>query len=430
MATRPQDPVRRKAARDTAMIPTSWFRWRRRNEMPPRSVFFYRNSYYHFYYLARALRARGWDAVSVSLDDPKGSFAMHFHGEDMNLYHPREEKMRRTTERFFKLAKTRFQIMHFSGDHCMSFFGDNFDSDNPQDIVEWKALGKTLAYTVSGCNSGITPTSLAKWSQLESTIPVCRKCPWESKPRVCSDERSIRWGEKVKKYCDLVFSETLPPLDYMAIPSVIRDPVTVCLDTEVWRPNLQIPSKFKIERQENEFTVYHGVGNYEARLRDGKNIKGTSYIKDAIDRLNSEGHRVRWIFATDVANKDVRFLQSQADVVIDQLNVGMYGASAREGMMLGKPVICYIHKSLREGPQKLDVFRNCPLIPATEESIYEVLKNLVQNRNQLAEIGSASRAFAVKWHGAEECAERYEKIMDRLHAERTLAVQREREMQI
>lgn len=31
-----------------------------------RSVVFLHNSYYHFYYLAQALRRRGWDAVTVT----------------------------------------------------------------------------------------------------------------------------------------------------------------------------------------------------------------------------------------------------------------------------------------------------------------------------------------------------------------------------
>src|SRR5437867_11446411 len=45
-----------------------------------RSVVFLHNSYYHFYYLAQALRRRGWDAITVSLEDPHGPQALYYHG--------------------------------------------------------------------------------------------------------------------------------------------------------------------------------------------------------------------------------------------------------------------------------------------------------------------------------------------------------------
>ena len=57
-----------------------------RRALPRRSVVFLHNSYYHFYYLARALRKRGWDAVTVSLEDPTGPNALYYHGEDLNLF--------------------------------------------------------------------------------------------------------------------------------------------------------------------------------------------------------------------------------------------------------------------------------------------------------------------------------------------------------
>src|SRR5215467_7308132 len=51
-----------------------------------RNVLFLHNSYYHFYYLARALRRRGWDAIVVSLEDLNGPNARYYHAEDVNLF--------------------------------------------------------------------------------------------------------------------------------------------------------------------------------------------------------------------------------------------------------------------------------------------------------------------------------------------------------
>src|SRR5438105_4953404 len=60
----------------------------RQSQETRRSVVFLNNSYYHFYYLAQALRRRGWDAVTVSLEAPDGPQSYFYHGEDVNLYSP------------------------------------------------------------------------------------------------------------------------------------------------------------------------------------------------------------------------------------------------------------------------------------------------------------------------------------------------------
>jgi hypothetical protein len=40
-----------------------------------RSVLFLHQSYYHYYYLAKALRKRGWDAIAVSVENPNSGVA-------------------------------------------------------------------------------------------------------------------------------------------------------------------------------------------------------------------------------------------------------------------------------------------------------------------------------------------------------------------
>ena len=92
-----------------------------------RSVVFLYNSYYHFYYLAKALRKRGWDAVSVSYEDPiNGPNVNYYHGEDINLFSPDPIKFRKNIEKFYKMALYRFSLLHFAGDGLLSFFPENW----------------------------------------------------------------------------------------------------------------------------------------------------------------------------------------------------------------------------------------------------------------------------------------------------------------
>jgi len=376
-----------------------------------RSVVFLGHSYYHFYYLAQALRRRGWDAVSVSLEDPNGLNANYYHGEDVNLFSSDPERLRRNIEGFFAEAVERFDLLHFAGDGLLSFFPENWGSEKPADIIRWRARGRKIAYTISGCNSGVAQSSVARWSALGGNV-VCDKCVWQLRPDVCNDEKNLAWGRKVDTYCDVTFTEGFPALDYQNTSKCVREPTTMCLDPAFWRPDLEVPNHLKIERRGQELMVYHSFGNYESRARDGRDIKGTGAVIAAIERLQSEGIPVRLVFVTTVRNTEVRFLQVQADVIVDQLNYGRYGAGAREGMMLGKPTVCYINPNEVTSSAALPWLREVPLVSATEETIYEVLRDLLVDEERRRKIGQAGRAYARKWHSADACAERYEAIYD------------------
>jgi hypothetical protein len=382
-----------------------------------RNVLFLNNSYYHFFYLAQALRRRGWDAVTASTEDPKGPNALYYHGEDVNLWDADPTHFRRNIEEFYVDALQRFNFLHFAGDGVLTFFREDWQAEEPWEILEWRRRGHKIAYTISGCNSGVAQSTVARWSARGGSV-VCEKCPWQLTPEVCNDTKNLAWGRKVDRYCDVIFTEGSPSLDYQASHKAVREPTTMCLDPEVWRPDLEIPDHLKISRGNNELLVYHAFGNHHLRTSNGRNIKGTGAIQAAVERLRAEGMAVRLIFVTGVKNTEVRYLQLQADVVVDQLNYGRYGATAREAMMLGRPTICYINRNEPDPGDVLLSTREVPLVSATEETVYEVLHGLLGDPERRRLLGVAGRAFAMKWHSANACAERYEAIYDSVMSQR------------
>lgn len=381
---------------------------------PARNVLFLHNSYYHFYYLARALRRRGWRALSVSIEDPNGVNAHYYHGEDINLHDADPLQRAANIEALYAFAKSHFDLMHFAGDGIMSFFPANFGLADPPDIVDWKQLGKRLAYTISGCNSATAQSSVAAWSRQQNGLSMCDNCPWQGRPEVCSDERNLAWGVQVNRYCDLVFSELQPSLDYLSSRhvNVVRGPVTMVVDEEFWRPDLPIPAPFVVAREPGEVLVYHAFGNYDARGMDGRNIKGTPAIVAAVERLRAEGLPVRLMFLTNVPNETVRYYQAQADIVVDQLWAGSWGANGRESMMLGKPVVGFLHVSEQDPADILEAIATSPIVNATVDTIYAVLKDLVQDPARRAALGARSREYALAWHSATAGAARYELAYD------------------
>ena len=109
-------------------------------------------------------------------------------------------------------------------------------------------------------------------------------------------------------------------MDERTGPNFVRGPVVTMLDSDMWRPDLPVPPALKIDRLPGELVVYHAVGNYELRRASGRDIKGTGATLAAVERLKLEGFPLKLIFATKVPSSEVRFLQVQADVIVDQLN--------------------------------------------------------------------------------------------------------------
>lgn len=377
-----------------------------------RSVLFVHNSYYHFLYLAQALRKRGWDAAVVSIDDHNAASAKFFHGEDVNLFSQNWQEYQHRLYDLRRVILHRFRMVHFSGMHLMSLFPQNFGSGInpgiPWDILEFKGAGIKLGYTISGCYDGI------KQSEFRRHTGVCNKCVWEFYPEVCSDHRNGAWADNLTRMCDLIACEEDYALGYRMSERAFREPLTMALNPEIWNPHLDVPPSMRLDKERDEILVLHGFGNKVERTRHGRDIKGSGAINAAVERLRSEGHKVRLIAPIDVPSKDMRFLQVQADIVVDQLNYGRYGAQARESMMLGKPTICHIDPRQGEGVPSLRCLAECPLVEADENSIYFVLKRLISSPQERYRIGQLSRAYAMKWHSADACADRFEKVYDRI----------------
>jgi glycosyltransferase involved in cell wall biosynthesis len=78
--------------------------------------------------------------------------------------------------------------------------------------------------------------------------------------------------------------------------------------------------------------------------------------------------------------------------------------------------VCHINKKERMGELKLQSIETCPLVSADESSVYAVLRELLTNKERRAEVGRASRQFALRWHSADSCATRFEEAYDSLFA--------------
>jgi hypothetical protein len=379
-----------------------------------RSALFINNSYYQFKYLSSALRARGWDALSVSFEAPDSPSRQFYHGEDLTVFDADPEVMITRIRKLLQDVPERFGAVHFYGQGLATLFpGFSEHSPTPRlipwDFLELRRHNVIIGYTPSGCLDGATQSSIRT-----QTDGVCGRCIWELHPEVCSDTQNRAWARKLAALCDVITLEGDHAVDDRVGPKYVKRPVTTALDPEVWQPELSIPEEHRIIRRPEEVLVYHAFGNAKLRQGHNRDIKGSRAVSEAVDRLQKDGMPVRMFFATDLPSKDVRYYQVQADIIIDQLNYGRFGANAREALMLGKPLVTRIIP--QQGPGLPDYYPllDSPAVNATEETVYDVLRGLIGSPQRRQTMGAIGREYALKWHSAPACAARYERMIERI----------------
>lgn len=143
--------------------------------------------------------------------------------------------------------------------------------------------------------------------------------------------------------------------------------------------------------------------------------KGTEFLLDAVDRLRAEGHDVELTLIEKMPNDRAIEVIAQADIFVDQLIFG-YALAALEGMALGKVVITGFEW---DGPEYLAFRRysfldECPAVPASPETIYGVLADLIARRAEWPEIGARTRAFAERRHSDAFVGDLFEQIYRRI----------------
>lgn len=381
-----------------------------------RSALFLHNNYYHFNCLAEALKKRGWDAMTVSVASPDNPDQQFFFGEDLNLWDDdptlRDDKIRR----FLASAPERFGAMHFYGLGSSSFFPDEFENSPspeklPWDMLELRRHRMLIGYMAAGC------LDVARQSDIRRISGgVCASCVWENEPKVCSDTRNAAWIDRIESLCDWIALDGDWVVANRTGTKYVRGAVITALDANAWKPDLVPKPDMVVPKAKDEILIYHAVGNTESRKKGRRDIKGTQAVFDAVAHLKREGLPVRLMFFSKVPSRDIKNYQVQADIVVDQLRYGRYGANAREAMMLGRPVVGYLDGRVEGSGEPLRQIAECPIVRADPGTIKDVLRDLVLDADKRSEAGRASREFAVRWHAAEACAERYEKIIDRLRS--------------
>lgn len=266
-----------------------------------------------------------------------------------------------------------------------------------------KLFDRKIIQNPTGCQQEETK---ANFSKLDNGN-VCDNCGWGAD--VCCDQKNNTRFELIRKYADMVIgSGTLDSSQYEASHFKCKG-----IDLDLWKPELDIPPEHKLPPTEN-LRILHSFYKQD-REHEGKNIKGSPYIMAAIERLQQEGHKIEYMYLTDVPSRVMRYYQAQADIVVEQLIYGWWGSTGVETMALGKPVVCYLRPSWKEFFMAyFPEYEDLPIVEADTSSVYDALKKLVTDDDYRVTMGKKSRQFAEKHFDVKKNARSLEEMLMKL----------------
>lgn len=270
---------------------------------------------------------------------------------------------------FFITSLFKYDVFHF---HSESFFG----SRSTLDLKILRLFRKKIVFQYWGCD-----IRLKSLSVLSSDFSTCDACI-----RVCQNTRKLRDNLNHLKYADF---RVYGGADAMAVvPDAIFVPIAI--DLNYWKPGLQIPKEHLLPATKN-VRILQAFENPGSR----GDLKGTRFIKAAVDALKKEGCGIDYIFLDKIPHDSMRYYYQQADIVVDQLLTGWHGSVTVEAMAMGRPVICYLdEKAVRFLP------KDHPIVNANPATVADKLRELVKDPGLRSEIGSKSRLYVEDRHDA------------------------------
>ncbi len=161
------------------------------------------------------------------------------------------------------------------------------------------------------------------------------------------------------------------------------------IDTTKIKP-IKIKSKI-----DNEITILHAPNH--------KNIKGSQHFIDAVNSLKKDGYKINLKLLQKVSNNKILEEMQKADIIADQLVIGWYAMTALEAMCLEKPVLCYIDPKLKELYESEGLLQKneLPIVNCNFNNVKETIKWLIDNPQEMINIGKQGRKFTEKHHSIE-----------------------------
>lgn len=334
--------------------------------------------------LARGLRELGYQTTSVvgELDSPILQRDTK-HGR----YIRRTNKLVYLLDliKEFVYSSTRYDIFVFFG---RSFLGDFAKRNLTRkldclDLPILKLMGKTIVFVTTG--SDIRSPKLLVEQLIRAGLEEC-----------------AQWVENAYK----------PKYINVAIQSRVRMIERYAECIFAYRNNAQFLQRsyqmnwMPIDLSKIQCNIHATSAPLVLHAPSNRRIKGTSHVLQAVERLQRENYQFNFILCENMSNKDVRELLAQSEIVLDQFILPGYGLIAVEAMASGNVVLGSAMPTFNKYPKEL------PIVVTTPSTIYQNLKDLLENPERRLDLANQGRAYVEKYHEYRKVAQDFaEKVM-------------------
>lgn len=262
-----------------------------------------------------------------------------------------------------------FDVFHF-------YFGYTLLEDSLLDLAPLSWLRKKIFFYFCGCDIRDEKVTTHKYA-----ISACANCF----PKLCNRNRA-RARQAAERYGRANFVSTPDLLEFLPRSVLLPQAVDLDLIDTILREPEPV-------RDVNRLLIAHAPTN--------RQIKGTGYLLEAIQKLQTRGYPVDLLLIEKRSHADALRAYRAADLAVDQLLIGSYGLLAAELMALGVPTIAYLRPDLMQ-----HYAEEPPLIHAEPSSIERVLIDCVERRDTLADFRDAGPRYARRVHHPTQLAQR------------------------
>ncbi|GAA1113354.1 hypothetical protein GCM10009630_08280 [Kribbella jejuensis] len=140
-----------------------------------------------------------------------------------------------------------------------------------------------------------------------------------------------------------------------------------------------------------------------AHVPSNAKLKGTQEIDEVLTGLQERG-LIEYRRITGVPNHQMPAVIGAADIVVDQLHIGLYGVAAVEALAAGRIVVSYVGDSVRRRVRSL-AGREVPIVEADPDTLGDVVSGLIADREAAAAHASAGPGFVAELHDGRRSAE-------------------------
>jgi glycosyltransferase involved in cell wall biosynthesis len=211
-------------------------------------------------------------------------------------------------------------------------------------------------------------------------------------PFTPGDDLTERLEAQARRHAELVESLDLPV--FVSTVDLLDD-----VPTARWLPVAIDPAPW----QQAGRPLFAGERPVVVHVPSNAQLKGTDRIDTVLTELNDRGV-LEYRRIAGVPHDRMPSVIGAADIVVDQLRIGLYGVAAAEALAAGRIVVSYVGDAVRHRVRSL-TGREVPIVEADPDTLGDVLTGLIADRDAAAERAAVGPGYVAELHDGRRSAE-------------------------